>query len=186
MTKLAPTPAQTVGPFFGYALPFEGGERLVDRSHPAAVRLYGNLFDGNGNPIPDALIELWQADENGAVPTAEGSLRRDGYSFTGFGRTSVDDNGLYSFTTVEPGATSEGALPFFMVTVFARGLLDRVFTRAYLPEAVDSIADDAFLSSLGDRVGTLMTTRDEQGNVRFDIHMQGDNETVFIEHRQKD
>ncbi|MCW4386673.1 protocatechuate 3,4-dioxygenase subunit alpha [Salinibacterium sp. SYSU T00001] len=186
MTTLAATPGQTVGPFYGYALPFEGGESLVDRSHPAAVRLYGRVFDGNGAPIPDALVEIWQADEQGRVPAAEGSLRRDGYTFTGFGRAAVDDNGMFSFTTVEPGSTREGALPFFSVIVFARGLPDRLYTRVYLPEAVDSIADDAFLSSLGERAATLIARRDARGDLVFDIHMQGDDETVFLEHRQKD
>lgn len=184
MSKLAPTPGQTVGPFYGYALPYEGGEQLVDRSHPGAVRLYGTIVDGHGTPIPDALIEVWQADANGVVPQAEGSLRRDGYSFTGFGRAAVDDNGMFSFTTVEPGATREGALPFFSIIVFARGLLDRLYTRAYLPAAADSIADDALLSSLGARASTLIAQRDERGDLRFDIRMQGDDETVFIEHRQ--
>lgn len=184
MPRLAPTPAQTVGPFYGYALPYEGGEQLVDRSHPGAVRLWGRVFDGHGVPIPDSLIEVWQADEHGNVPTAEGSLRRDGYSFTGFGRTPVDDNGMYSFTTVEPGATKEGALPFFMLTVFARGLLDRVYTRVYLPEHADRVASDRFLSGLGDRAKSMFATRDEQGNLRFDVHMQGEHETVFLDYRQ--
>src|SRR5690606_13226294 len=154
MAKLAQTPGQTVGPFFGYSLPYEGGERLVDRTHPGAVRLYGQLFDGHGAPIPDALIEVWQADEHGVVPSVEGSLKRDGYSFTGFGRTAVDDNGLFSFTTVEPGASAEGRLPFYLIVVFARGLLDRLYTRVYLPEHREAAADDAFLSSLGQRAST--------------------------------
>lgn len=185
MTKLIATPGQTVGPFFGYSLPYEGGERLVDRTHPAAVRLYGHLYDGHGAPVPDALIEVWQADEHGTVPQAEGSLRRDGYTFTGFGRTPVDDNGMFSFTTVEPGATGEGKLPFFVIIVFARGLLDRLYTRVYLPEHADRATEDAFLASLGDRAETLFATRDERGDLRFDISMQGDRETVFLDYAQQ-
>jgi protocatechuate 3,4-dioxygenase alpha subunit len=185
MAKLAATPGQTVGPFFGYALPYEGGDRLVDRTHPAAVRLYGTIVDGKGTPIPDALIEVWQADEHGAVSSAEGSLKRDGYTFTGFGRTAVDDNGMFSFTTVEPGATEEDSLPFFVLTVFARGLPDRVYTRAYLPEHSDRVATDRFLATLGDRASTLFARRDERGDLRFDIAMQGEHETVFIDYAAK-
>jgi protocatechuate 3,4-dioxygenase alpha subunit len=145
MSRLPATPGQTVGPFFGYALPYEGGNILVDRSHPSAVRLYGTVFDGAGDPIPDALIEIWQADQHGTVPTAEGSLRRDGYSFTGFGRCAVDDNGQFSFTTVEPGPTDESKPPYFFITVFARGLLDKLHTRAYVPEFDALFAADAVL-----------------------------------------
>lgn len=180
MAKLVATPGQTVGPFFGYALPFAGGEDLVDRSHPGAVRLHGSLLDGNGDPVPDALIELWQADANGAVPREPGSLKRDGYTFTGFGRAAVDDTGHYQFVTVEPGATKQGAPAFFMITVFARGLLDKLHTRAYLPGTEPE--GDAVLSTLpADRAQTLMATRDAEGSLRFDIRLQGDGETVFLD-----
>ena len=178
---LTPTPAQTVGPFYGYALPFDGGDQLVDRSHPAAVRLHGTVFDGDGAPIPDALIEIWQADETGHIPQEQGSLNRDGYTFTGWGRASVDNNGHYSFTTVEPGATREGAAPYILVTVFARGLMDRLYTRAYLPGSDDTLHADPLLSSVPpERRGTLVSQRDEQGSLRFDIRLQGENETVFL------
>lgn len=185
MSRLPATPGQTVGPFFGFALPFEGGNTLVDRSHPSAVRLYGRLLDGNGAAIPDALIEIWQADQHGSVPAAEGSLHRTGYDFTGFGRCSVDDNGLYQFTTVEPGQTDEGKAPFFMLTVFARGLLDKLHTRAYLPEYENLFGTDAVLSVLPDeRAATLVAARDDEGNLRFDIRLQGEGETVFFDFGQ--
>ena len=131
---LTATPGQTVGPFYGYALPYPGDDELVPPGHRDAIRLHGTVYDGAGNPVPDALIEIWQADENGDVPRAEGSLLRDGWTFTGFGRAAVDGTGHYSFTTVRPGPTEDGAAPFFAVTVFARGLLNRLFTRAYLPD----------------------------------------------------
>ena len=83
--------------------------------------------------MPDALLEIWQADADGVVPSATGSLRRDGWTFTGWGRASTDGEGRYTFTTVKPGVTQAGSAPFFAVTVFARGLLNRLFTRAYLP-----------------------------------------------------
>lgn len=180
MAKLIATPGQTVGPFFGYALPYAGGEDLVDRSHPAAVRLHGTVFDGNGNPVPDALVELWQADESGRIPAEPGSLKRDGYTFTGFGRAAVDDAGHYQFVTVIPGATGEGIRPFFMITVFARGLLDKLHTRAYLP-GVD-VAGDAVLSALDtERAETLITKQDAEGSLLFDIRLQGAGETVFFD-----
>ena len=174
--SVTPTPGQTVGPFFGYALPFPHDNELVPAGTPGAVRLHGRVLDGAGEPVPDAILELWQGDPDGNVVQEPGSLRRDGdsYTFTGFGRASTDDQGRYAFTTVLPGA------PFFAVTVFARGLLNRLFTRAYLPEA----ADDPFLAALeADRRSTLLTTQDETGPMKgyvFDVHLQGERETVFL------
>jgi protocatechuate 3,4-dioxygenase alpha subunit len=163
------TPGQTVGPFFGYALPFPGDNTLVPPGTPGAVTLGGRVYDGAGEPVPDAILELWQADGNGNVAQEQGSLRRDGSTFTGWGRASTDSDGHYEFTTVVPGA------PFFSVTVFARGLLNRLFTRAYLPGA-----SDAFLEGLDvDRRSTLLTTQGETGYV-FDVRLQGDGETVFL------
>ncbi len=167
---LPPTPGQTIGPFFGYALPFPGDEHLVPPGTPGAVRLHGTVRDGAGAGVPDALVELWQTDGEGHVVQEPGSLHRDGWTFTGWGRASTDRTGHYSFTTLVPGA------PFFAVTVFARGLLNRLFTRAYLPGATD----DALLMSLDpDRRSTLVTTQDQTGYV-FDVHLQGERETVFL------
>ncbi|SDS03152.1 protocatechuate 3,4-dioxygenase, alpha subunit [Nocardioides scoriae] len=179
--RLVPTPGQTVGPFFGYALPFEGGERLVPASHPGAVRLRGTVLDGAGDPVPDALLEIWQADEQGRAPRREGSWHRDPFEFTGFGRTPVDPAGRYAFTTVVPGAAEPGRAPFVAMTVFARGLLDRLLTRVYLPLDEDVLAADPFLASLPeDRRRTLVAGRDEHGFV-FDVHLQGEHETVFLD-----
>ena len=134
------TRARPIGPFFGYALPFERDNELVPPAPPGAIRLHGIVTDGAGTPVPDALLEIWQADADGTVPPPPGSLRRDGWTFTGWGRASTDDEGHYSFTTVEPGATQPDSAPFFAVTVFARGLLNRLFTRAYVPD--DRLAAD--------------------------------------------
>ncbi len=177
---LAATPGQTVGPFYGYALPYPADDELVPPGHRDAVRLHGTVYDGAGTPVPDALLEIWQANPEGEVPRAEGSLLRDGWTFTGFGRAAVDGTGHYSFTTLRPGPTQDGAPAFFAVTVFARGLLNRLFTRAYLPEDERALADDAFLSSVPEeRRATLVAQRDGDGYL-FDLHLQGDAETVFL------
>lgn len=179
--KLTPTPGQTVGPFFAFGLAFAGGEDLVDRTHPDAVRLHGTVYDGDGVPVPDAVVELWQPDQHGVISQEQGSLHRDGYTFTGWGRAAVDATGHYSFTTVEPGSTGAGVAPYFLLTVFARGLMDRLFTRAYLPESAAAADQDRLLSSVPEeRRGTLLATREPDGGLRFDIHLQGDLETVFL------
>lgn len=180
-TLLTATPGQTVGPFFGYALPFERGSELVPPGTPGSVRFGGVVFDGDGRPVPDALLEIWQADADGRVPTAAGSLHRDGWTFTGWGRASTDDGGHYSFTTVVPGATTPGRAAFYLLTVFARGLTNRVFTRAYVPG--EELAADPLLVSLpAERRDTLIATRDDHG-LRFDIQLQSSAtkpETAFL------
>ncbi|QNJ95104.1 protocatechuate 3,4-dioxygenase subunit alpha [Mycolicibacterium fluoranthenivorans] len=177
-TLLTPTPGQTIGPFYGYALPFERGNELVPPGVPGSIRFHGTLTDGAGKPVPDAMLEIWQADATGRVPHTAGSLHRDGWSFTGWGRVSTDDEGHFSFTTVEPGATDPGRAPFIAVTVFGRGLLNRLFTRAYVPGP--ACAEDPLLAGLpADRRDTLIADRDDHG-LRFDIHLQGERETVFL------
>ena len=179
---LTATPGQTIGPFFGYALPLDGGSELVPASHPGAVRLHGRVLDGAGDPVPDALLEIWQADAEGTVPRAAGSLRRDGWTFTGWGRAATDSTGHYSFTTVVPGPTTPDAAPYVAVAVFARGLLDRLLTRAYLPGAAADA--DPFLAGLpAERRATLVMAPDEHGFV-FDVRLQGEGETVFLAHRR--
>jgi protocatechuate 3,4-dioxygenase, alpha subunit len=160
---LAPTPGQTVGPFFHYALPYAGDAELVPPSRADAIRLHGHVYDGAGEPVPDALVEVWQTGPDGVVPQVAGSLVRDGYTFTGFGRSATDRTGHYQFTTLRPG----GATPYFAITVFARGLLDRLFTRAYLPGTAP--ADLASLEAVPDDRGFV-----------FDIRLQGEGETVFL------
>lgn len=168
-----PTPGQTIGPFYGYALPYPGDAHLVPPGRAGSIRLHGRVLDGAGDPVPDALIELWQTDAGGNVPRQPGSLHRDGCTFTGWGRCATDADGHYAFTTLTPGA------PFFALTVFARGLLHRLLTRAYLPDAA---GDDPLLSALPpERRATLMTVADPTG-FRFDLVLQGDRETVFLEY----
>lgn len=180
MNKPTATPGQTIGPFFGFALPFDRDNELVSPGSRGAILLHGTVTDGAGAPVPDALLEIWQADADGAVAARSGSLRRDGETFTGWGRAATDTDGRYSFTTVKPKAPRQST-PFIAVTVFARGLLNRLFTRAYLPgKHLDA---DQLLSSVpADRRHTLIAVPDEQG-FRFDIRLQGDDETVFLRYR---
>ena len=171
---LSPTPGQTIGPFFHYALPYDGDSLLVPPGSPGAIRLHGTVYDGAGAPVPDALLEIRQADPTGRAPRVEGSLRRDG-RFTGWGRAATDASGRYAFTTVLPGGV-DGGPAFFAVTVFARGLLDRLFTRAYLPGE----SDDLLAALPADERATLQVVAEGDGSYRFDVHLQGDRETVFL------
>ena len=207
MTELACTPGQTVGPFFGLGLSYPGGSDLVGlvgQADADAVRLHGTVYDGAGVGVPDALVELWQPDGAGRIPRVAGSLRRDGSTgFTGFGRAATDAEGRYAFTTVTPGVASrrksprhavpegafvsarQGKAPFFAIIVFARGLLNRLFTRAYLPDA-DLDADPLLAGVDAGRRATLLCAADsasERPGYRFDIHLQGPNETVFLTYR---
>ncbi|WP_306204647.1 protocatechuate 3,4-dioxygenase subunit alpha [Actinoplanes sp. RD1] len=173
---MIPAPGQTVGPFFHLGLPYAGGNELVPPAETAAIRLGGRVLDGDGNGVPDALIEIWQAGPDGEVVREQGSFRRDGWTFTGWGRTATEADGSYWFSTYAPG----GPVPFFAVTVFARGLLDRLFTRAYLP---DPDPADPFLAALPPaRRDTLICAPQPRG-LRFDIRLQGDDETVFLAYR---
>ena len=187
MTELARTPGQTVGPFFALALPYPGGRGMVGDAHPEAVRLHGAVYDGAGDGVPDALVEIWQPDGAGRIPRVAGSLRRDGamfLGFTGFGRAATDADGHYGFTTLTPGSLA-GRPPFFAITVFARGLLNRLFTRAYLPDG-DLDADPLVAAvDAGRRASLLCVAESASGRpgYRFDIHLQGPNETVFVTYR---
>jgi protocatechuate 3,4-dioxygenase alpha subunit len=180
---LVATPGQTVGPFFGYALPFPGDRELVPSGSCGSVLLHGYLYNGAGTGLPDALVEIRQADANGTVPAVEGSMRREGAPFTGWGRSATDPTGHYWFSTLEPAPTRTGGAAFFAVTVFARGLLNRLFTRIYLPADDAVLAADPLLSTLDteERAG-LIAVREQEPRpaLRFDIHLQGPRETTFL------
>src|SRR5699024_2605092 len=180
---LTPTPGQTIGPFFGYFtaaepvhLPFENGDNLVPPGHAAALQLTATAYDGQGTPIPAAMIEVWQAGAQGNIASHDGSLVRVRVDSTRRGRALTDIVGTHRFTAVEPGATEAGEAAFIHVVVFARGLLNKLHTRAYIPETTD---DDATLQAVGDRAETLVAKRDGQRLI-FDIYLQGENETVFF------
>ncbi|MCW2885411.1 MAG: protocatechuate 3,4-dioxygenase, alpha subunit [Streptosporangiaceae bacterium] len=167
------TPSQTVGPFFGYALPYAEGQHVVPPWQADAVLLYGRVVDGAGDPVPDAIVEIAQAGADGRPPAEVGALRRAGNGFSGFGRSATDGEGGYWFTTVKPGGTN----PYIAMLVFARGLLKPVATRVYFPE--DAVVDPLLRTLEPERRSTLIAVRDERG-YRFDIHLQGARETVFL------
>lgn len=180
MTELPCTPGQTVGPFLDLGLPYPGDHLVVDGGHPGAIRLHGTVYDGAGAAVPDALVELWQPDSAGCVVQQPGSLRREHALFTGWGRCATDVDGSYSFTTLTPGVAAAGRPPFFALTVFARGLLNRLFTRAYLPGA-DPRTDPLLAMVAAERRPTLLCVAENHGAAyRFDIHLQGPAETVFL------
>lgn len=179
------TGGQTVGPFFGYGLPYSRGGELVSPHSMGALLLTGVVYDGAGDPVPDALLEIWQPDSRGDVSTATGSLNRDGVTFTGFGRSATDAEGRFRFWTVTPGVPegSESA-PFFAVVVFARGLLDRLHTRIYLPDDLRAQAGDPLLAGLSaSERKTLIARKLADGHLEHDIHLQGERETVFLVYR---
>ncbi|CAL9643857.1 Protocatechuate 3,4-dioxygenase alpha chain [Streptomyces sp. enrichment culture] len=191
--SVLPTPSHTVGPFYGYALPFPGGEDIAPLGHPETVTVHGYVYDGEGRPLPDALLELWGPDPEGNLPTADGSMRRDpatggflgrnGVEFTGFGRIQTDANGHWYARTLRPGARGRSA-PYLSVCVFARGLLVHLYTRIYLPGDEAALAADPLLSRLGaGRRDTLVAAEESRGTYRFDIRLQGEGETVFLEFR---
>lgn len=172
-----PTPGQTVGPFFGYALPYPGSDEVVPRAHPDAIRLHGQVRDGAGAAVPDALLETWQLAPDGSVVRQAGSLQPDGWTFTGFGRVATDAEGHYTLTTLPPGPSATGAR-FVAVTVFARGLLDRLFTRIYLPGA--GLDGDPLLRALDPGRRATLVAEPCDGGYRHDIVLQGKGETVFL------
>ncbi|MGN9843322.1 protocatechuate 3,4-dioxygenase subunit alpha [Nonomuraea sp. H19] len=174
-----PTPSQTVGPFYGYALPFPGGGDIAPLNDGGGIVVHGYVYDGAGQPVPDALLEFWQADPAGDLSGAPGTLRRDpvtgavigrhGVDFTGFGRVPTDADGRWTLRTLRPGNG------YISVCVFARGLLHHLYTRIYFGR-------DAFLDSLpAHRRETLVAVAEREGVYRFDIRLQGEKETVFLD-----
>jgi protocatechuate 3,4-dioxygenase, alpha subunit len=186
---LEPTPSQTVGPFFHDALLDEDRSEVVPPDHPGAIRIEGTVYDGEGEPVSDAMVEIWQANQAGRYNDPRDDrhdLPLDPETFSGFGRSGTDTGGRFSFVTVKPGPVPgpDGGMqaPLIMVSIFARGLLKRVVTRIYFPDEEEANANDPVLSSIGDPElrKTLVACR-EGGTLRFDIYLQGENQTAFFE-----
>jgi protocatechuate 3,4-dioxygenase alpha subunit len=153
------TPSQTVGPFFGFALPFAGGADAVPPGSTGAVRVEGQVFDGAGDLVPDALLEVWQEEQ--------------------FARCRTDAEGSFHFTVRKPVMAS-GQAPFLNVMVLARGLLRQLVTRMYFPGEEDANRADQVLQRVdADRRETLIA-RPDGAALRFNVRLQGEGETVFF------
>ena len=185
------TASQTVGPFFGVGLTRASQSQSVmvnDRTEGQRIRVEGTVFDGAGTPIEDALVEIWQANAHGRYrhELDAGPAPLDP-NFSGFGRCPTDAAGAFHFETIKPGpihaADGRSHAPHLNVTVFSRGMLVHAFTRMYFDD--DRLDEDASLALVDrDRRGTLVGRRTAAGKgviYRWDIHLQGDNETVFFD-----
>jgi protocatechuate 3,4-dioxygenase alpha subunit len=180
------TPSQTVGPYFAIGLPWEIGPHAVLEDAPGAIRLTGTIYDGAGTPIPDFLLETWQADPEGRFADLHGYGERstlDG--FRGFARYGLEEgDGRYEITTVKPGPVAGPSdtiqAPHVAVTLFARGMLNRVVTRIYFADEADANAADPVLSRVpAERRHTLIAQPTDAG-YELDIRVQGEGETVFF------
>lgn len=174
------TPSQTVGPFLSLGLTWPTGYLVVPEGSPGAVRITGVLRDGAGAVVPDGLIETWQADAEGRFDHLDDPRGASGSEFDGFGRCATDPEGRFMIVTVKPGAVGDGQAPHIDVSVFARGLLDRLVTRIYFPDEAAANATDPLLSSLPERAATLIAVPAGKDELTFDIRLQGENETVFL------
>jgi protocatechuate 3,4-dioxygenase alpha subunit len=172
------SPSQTVGPYLSIGLLGDVvTPELVPRATADAILIRGRLLDGAGDPVPDGMIEIWQADPTGRFPEA-------GDAFTGFGRSGTVDEGRFELVTLKPGRVPhpDGGLqaPHLSVSVFARGLLKRLATRMYFPdEAAANEADPVLALLPPERRSTLVAVQAD-GFLQFDIRLQGPGETVFF------
>ena len=193
--KLGQTPSQTVGPFFAYGLTpeqylydFRSAFKpvLVREDTPGThIEITGQVIDGAGNPVSDAMVEIAHADADGKFVTSLADIDKTG--FTGFGRcgTGTDAQNRFAFRTIKPGACAQGEAPYVNVIVTMRGMLVHAFTRIYFGDEAAANANDPVLASVpAERRDTLIAKREgREGQIvyRFDIRMQGDAETVFFD-----
>ncbi|HEU4544540.1 MAG TPA: protocatechuate 3,4-dioxygenase subunit alpha [Jiangellaceae bacterium] len=180
------TPSQTVGPFLHVGMIWDDGPYVVPEGTAGAVRIVGTVYDGHGVPVPDALIETWQADPHGRFahpddPRAPVSPTIPG--FRGFGRCHTDKDGQYAVLTAKPGpvpAETGTQAPHIDVSVFGRGLLDRVVTRIYFPDETTANKLDPVLSAMPENRRHTLIAVPNGDALRFDIRLQGPDETVFF------
>jgi protocatechuate 3,4-dioxygenase, alpha subunit len=159
----APTPSQTVGPFFAFALPWPEGPYVVEDGTAGAVWLRGRVLDGADEPVPDALVESWQAGDEG---------RR-------FGRSPTDEEGRWALLTVKPPRVG-GQAPHVDLRVFARGLLEAVVTRLYFGDEPRANADDPVLAALPEAERATLVAAPSGDSYTLDVHLQGPDETTFF------
>ena len=195
--SLKQTPSQTVGPYFAYGLAptqygyplrsIAGGQVAQNDTDGERIRIEGRVLDGRNVPVFDALIEIWQADAQGRY-AHPADPRGSNSSFKGFGRvgTGTDPEFRFVFDTVKPGRVDSAQAPHINVIVMMRGVLNHLFTRIYFPDEAAANAADPVLNAVpAERRHTLIAKRGENSTggivYRFDIHMQGPNETVFLD-----
>ncbi len=193
MSTLPLTGSQTVGPFFSPALLREGARRNVltcPETTGERIRIEGRVLDGDGVPVPDALVEIWQANAHGRYnhPSDQGSAPLDP-SFLGYGRSGTEEDGVYWFETVKPGPVpfnkEQMQAPHICFTIFSRGLLNHLVTRLYFEDEPTNALDPVLQCVPAERRSTLLARRapdETDGSVvyRFDIILQGANETAFF------
>ena len=184
------TPSQTVGPFYAIGLTRKPMNTMAtEATQGERIRIEGQVFDGNGATIPDVMVEIWQANAYGRYNHPDDKQEKPlDPTFTGWGRSGTDDKCFYGFETIkpgpEPGNDDSVQAPHINVCVFARGMLVHAFTRMYFDgDKLD--ADPALARVDRDRRGTLVGGRVRQDDglpvYRWDIHLQGDRETVFFD-----
>jgi protocatechuate 3,4-dioxygenase alpha subunit len=191
------TPSQTVGPFFKYGLTPNGhydwndaftNDLVTPDASGERIRVEGRVFDGDGAPVPDAMLEIWQADSQGRFADPQDKRAVPNTTFRGFGRCGTNANGEYSFDSIKPGAVPDPdgtpQAPHILLAIFARGMLLQLYTRIYFDGEAANSADPVLALVPADRRSTLIAAR-EAGNggavYRFDIRLQGDGETVFFD-----
>jgi protocatechuate 3,4-dioxygenase alpha subunit len=184
--QLGCTPSQTVGPYLSIVLPWPDGPDVVPEGTPGAITLTGRLTDGAGEPVPDGLIETWQADPQGRFAHPDDPRGPVAAGFRGFGRCPTDADGRFWFRTLKPGPlpAEDGATeaPHIDVSVFARGMLKRLVTRIYFPDEAGANAADPVLSRLDEASrAQLVASTQADGTLRFDIVLQGEAETPFFQ-----
>jgi protocatechuate 3,4-dioxygenase alpha subunit len=178
-------PSQTVGPFFKDAL-IRGGENVLVNKQTAGQRILiaGQVFDGDGEPVADALVEIWQADGQGYFNhTVDPNQSQADPNFHGFGRADTVVDGRFTFKTIKPGTVPGHTTPFINVHVFARGMLIHAVTRIYFADESGNENDEILRSVPENRRHTLIAQWEETADLptyHFDIRLQGDDETVFF------
>ncbi len=180
------SPSQTVGPYFRIGLIYGDPQNnlVQDETAGERIKITGTVFDGDGEPIVDAMVEIWQADANGIYNHAADPLHEQADPhFRGFGRAENKREGVYEFTTIKPGGR-DGNAPYINVHVFSRGMLIHAMTRIYFADEEANAADPVLSAIEAGRRDTLVATLKDGSTLptyQFDIHFQGEQETVFFD-----
>lgn len=178
------TPSQTIGPFFHFSLTANPdlGRLAREGATGERIRIRLRLLDGDGAPVPDGMLEIWQADASGKYQHPEDPQpQTPDPAFRGFGRLATDADGVCVFETVYPGRAADRHAPHLNVSVFARGLLDRLYTRVYFA-GDPALGEDPVLALVPeDRRDTLIARRGDSGEWNLEVRLQGAEETVFFD-----